>query len=612
MGWGKQLFQSERIWSPLTAGVLWSALAFGSVYLRDQGQTVLLIWLPSAVATASLYATPVRRWHLMLGTLAAFQFVTMKLMGISGTGAAGLTLASAVEALICAGVGIRVLGGRRRSPQTFVHVVGLFVAAVLGCAASALIALPFRPEPTLGEFAWWFLATVLGVLTATPLLLHVRQWLGFGDQTIRILQPPGGMRGLVPAVASMFALATVLFAGPTAALLPLLFVAIVFAVIRYGQLAAAYGVIAYAAAATIDSVGGHSPTAFLAQEPFVAGLMLQALMLLMVATALPIAAMLMTRDRLEAQLREQNAEMQDNLTILRLSESLAGIGRWRYDLRSGAQHWSPLMLQLHGLSTDLAPDPGNVRNLLPDGGEQLFGELAAHRRDREPYSFEYRINPMGGGERILQMSVTNEFDDAGERVAFFGVAIDVTDRIRREQALEQARQRAIGLAAEAQKLAMTDALTGLANRRATLDWLNQLVPASDEVEDPLAVLMFDIDHFKSINDTYGHQTGDEVLKQVATIARAQFRTEDLVGRIGGEEFVCLVSGLDAGEARRLAQRLCTAVAEKSGGDGLPGANISVGLAQFRDGDTSEHLLARADVALYEAKDAGRNQVRRAA
>ena len=132
--------------------------------------------------------------------------------------------------------------------------------------------------------------------------------------------------------------------------------------------------------------------------------------------------------------------------------------------------------------------------------------------------------------------------------------------------------------------------------------------SSLEIDEPLAVLMFDIDHFKLINDTYGHQTGDEVLCKIAEIARGQLRAEDLVGRVGGEEFVCILSGVGG----RLAERLCRAIAQGTERASCPRATISVGLALLRAGDTVETLMRRADAALYEAKENGRNQVRRAA
>ena len=84
------------------------------------------------------------------------------------------------------------------------------------------------------------------------------------------------------------------------------------------------------------------------------------------------------------------------------------------------------------------------------------------------------------------------------------------------------------------------------------------------------MLIFDIDHFKRINDTYGHQVGDQVIRKVSTTARVQIRAEDLVGRIGGEEFVCILSGVEGGEARVLAERLCSSIAEATARDG-PGS-----------------------------------------
>ena len=170
-----QLVRLDQLRGPLVAGLLWSAFALGSAYLRDAGGAVLLIWLPSAVAVASLYATPPRRWPVLLGTLFAFQLLTFAWLGIAPLTSLGFAFAGQVEALVSAGIGLHVLGGRGKGPQTFTHVAGLFVAAIVGCLAGALLALPFRAEPGMAEFAWWFLASVLGVLTATPVLLYQRQ-----------------------------------------------------------------------------------------------------------------------------------------------------------------------------------------------------------------------------------------------------------------------------------------------------------------------------------------------------------------------------------------------------------------------------------------------------
>jgi diguanylate cyclase (GGDEF)-like protein len=596
---------------PLFAGLLWGALALGTMAVRDQGGAVVLIWLPSAVAVASLYATPVRRWPVMLAVLLAAQVATSWVRGGPLGSALAFALANQVEAVICAGVGIRVLGGRGRTPQTFAHVAGLFAAALLGCLVGALLSVPFRAAPSLDQPLRWFLASVLGVLTATPVLLYLRQRLGFGDQSVRFWRSERG-RGFLLAVTAMVALGALVLLCPVRGLTPVLFVGIVFAVFRYGQLAAACGVLAYAAVGMFASLGGQSPAPYLDTDPAMATLILQGQMLLMLATALPLAAMLLTRDRLEQGLRVSNDDLRAHLTILNLTKTLAGIGRWQYNLETGEQNWSEKMLELNGLPPDLAPDPGDIRDLLPDRGEALFARLAEHRETRIPYSFEYSVRHRDGSDHILKMNVFNEFDADGVRVALFAVAMDVTEQVRREEALREARERAIEQAAEAQRLAKTDPLTGLSNRRATFAWLQSMMISSIELEEPLAVLMFDIDHFKRINDTFGHGVGDEVLCKVSEIARREIKAEDLVGRIGGEEFVCILSGMSGNEARALAERLCSAIAAGTESALCPAVTISVGLAVLRADDSLETLMCRADAALYEAKENGRNQVRRAA
>nr|WP_237392465.1 GGDEF domain-containing protein [Aurantiacibacter rhizosphaerae] len=168
------------------------------------------------------------------------------------------------------------------------------------------------------------------------------------------------------------------------------------------------------------------------------------------------------------------------------------------------------------------------------------------------------------------------------------------------------------LASEAQKLANTDPLTQLPNRRCTFDRLESMIVMAEDGGTPLSVILFDVDHFKAVNDGYGHQVGDAVLQEMADLARKQVRQGDIVGRIGGEEFVWLVPGAQSKVARQLAERLRECVEEGTSASSLPKVTISVGLAHFRSGDTGQSLMARADAALYAAKDNGRNQVKRAA
>ena len=598
--------QHFRSWQfPIVAAALWGVAAWFSLALRDGSQGVLLLWLPSAVAVAALASSPRKGWPPILLALVFANFAVSLLRGIPLGNSFGFGMAQVVEASLCVAIGRRVLGSHA-TPQTFRHLAGLFGAALAGSAAGTLVAIPFRIDTGILQYCWWFLATTLGILVGTPMLVYLRQSAGFGGRRSDLRQ--GARPALIGSIlGGFFALSFLVLRSDQPLLVPLIFCALIFAVLRAGQMGAAAGVFAFAVAATIEGRMGLAPV----QDVFAASLVLQGLMLLMLAMSLPLAAALLARTQLEDGLRTRNAQLKDSLTILNLAKTLAGIGRWQLDLKTGKQDWSEQMLEMNGLPPELAPDPGDVRDLLPDGGEELFGKLAEYRDARIPYSFEYHVRPPGQEERILRLNAINEFEN-GRRVAIFAVAMDVTEQIRREEALRAARKEAVERAAEAQKLANTDSLTGLANRRATLDWLERLLEGSLEAEEPISILMFDIDHFKRINDTLGHQAGDEVLRRVAEIARAQLRAEDLVGRIGGEEFVCILPGLSGSAAAALAGRLCRSVADKSASAGLPRTTISVGMALGRPGDTSESLIARADEALYAAKNAGRNQVREAA
>jgi diguanylate cyclase (GGDEF)-like protein len=124
--------------------------------------------------------------------------------------------------------------------------------------------------------------------------------------------------------------------------------------------------------------------------------------------------------------------------------------------------------------------------------------------------------------------------------------------------------------------------------------------------------MMDIDHFKKVNDTWGHSVGDEVIRQVAAVARDTLRAADLVARIGGEEFAVLLPQTSMNAAQSLAERLRETVAGRAvsiGGGQIVSVSISVGVATMRqEGDDLAHLLSRADAALYEAKQLGRNRV----
>jgi two-component system cell cycle response regulator len=176
--------------------------------------------------------------------------------------------------------------------------------------------------------------------------------------------------------------------------------------------------------------------------------------------------------------------------------------------------------------------------------------------------------------------------------------------------------RLVLLVEESQRLATTDGLTGLANRRAFVQQLKREIERAMRMGTATAVLLLDLDHFKAINDTHGHGTGDAVLVAVAKTLCEQSRGYDLVGRWGGEEFVVALPATDETSAFVVAERMRAAIAKihlKTGNGAPLSLSASIGVAQLELGlETIEQLVDRADRAMYSAKVGGRNRVCKAA
>ena len=158
----------------------------------------------------------------------------------------------------------------------------------------------------------------------------------------------------------------------------------------------------------------------------------------------------------------------------------------------------------------------------------------------------------------------------------------------------------------AQKFALTDSLTRLVNRRMGLVTLDQELARCARSEQSMTVLMCDLDHFKQLNDSHGHLQGDLALRATAEVLRQTLRRSDTICRYGGEEFLVVLPDTTADEATVLATRLFTAVQTRGEELGLP-VTISIGLTNYRTGDSVESILQRADHALYASKDYGRNR-----
>ncbi|MBZ2167209.1 GGDEF domain-containing protein [Marinobacter sp. F4216] len=179
-----------------------------------------------------------------------------------------------------------------------------------------------------------------------------------------------------------------------------------------------------------------------------------------------------------------------------------------------------------------------------------------------------------------------------------------------DQSRRRARQELISLASKFEYAAKHDTLTGLANRREAVAQLEQEFARYRRNARTFAILLMDIDLFKSVNDTHGHHIGDQVIVLVAQTLRDQCRKIDTIARWGGEEYLVVLPETETGEALQMAERIRKQIATSSiDVDGKPvAATISVGVASIHPSESIDSLLQRADEALYKAKSLGRNRV----
>jgi diguanylate cyclase (GGDEF)-like protein/PAS domain S-box-containing protein len=272
---------------------------------------------------------------------------------------------------------------------------------------------------------------------------------------------------------------------------------------------------------------------------------------------------------------------------------------------------------------DLTPDAlatGSYlqrRYIHPDLTPFAFEDFPSARAIKEQRSVEdVEIGVLKEDGELIWINVSAAPLLTSERQAVV-VTSDRTSRKRAEAELLQAhaeiaavnRQLEASLRRE-QELARTDSLTGIANRRHFFDLASHAVAVAQRYEQPLSLIMFDLDHFKRVNDTWGHQCGDEVLRQVAQIAQQCLRDTDLYARYGGEEFMVLLPQSDETEALAAAEHIRQAIAAQTivTPPGKITVTVSLGIARLASQeDTLESLIRRADQAMYRAKSGGRNR-----
>ena len=276
------------------------------------------------------------------------------------------------------------------------------------------------------------------------------------------------------------------------------------------------------------------------------------------------------------------------------------------------RHW----YDMTGTAVEGSLGSGWMEAVHPDDRNACHEKWKESLRTGEPFELEYRLHDARKGFRWYLDRAVPLRDTSGKIIKWFGTCTDIDDQMHTQQLLEEQIKEHVAALFEAnqrlQEESIHDPLTGLYNRRYLEDSLQRETRLAARVQQGLGIIMFDLDHFKRFNDTYGHDAGDAVLRETAALLLKNVRAEDIVCRYGGEEFVIILPMAGFQIAFDRAERICQKVHELDllyRGESVGKITISAGVAGFPEhGLVPAHLLRAADDALYRAKHEGRDRV----
>ena len=585
-----------RFFAPISVALCHFIIAYGSLALVRWSNGLAAIWLPNAVLLAYLLLTPRTTWPLATLCVIISGIIANTIGGAPLPLGIAFGLSNGLEPLAIAfmlGSGRRLLDLERvEDLQRF--VAGLFFAVAGSASFAAAVSATFYGAD-LGE-VWisWFASSFLGLAILTPLLLiGAKQWHA-PRLTGRDWWAAGALLALVAATGAMA------FFQSRWPLYFLVLPTVLIATFRLRAIGAAASVLLLAAMGTAAVVMGVGP-AVAGDSSFGERLiLLQLFLAVAILGSLPVAALLSQRDRFAASLAAQERQLASIVdavsdVIFRTNRD----GCWTYL----NQAWE----QMTGHPVEEAIGQPVLEHVFDEDRDELRERIRSFDSGLfDTLRHQFRFRHQSGDHRWAEVQARRLLDDQGQMIGAAGIIVDISDRLAVAALAEDARKHAEKEAAAALLLAATDELTGLASRRAFLTVLDQHLA----VGEPLAIAMFDIDHFKQVNDRHGHPVGDEVLRRIAAIAESCIRDRDLVGRLGGEEFAVLMPGASLDQAVAVGERLRRACEDAEHPHGIR-VTVSLGVADSHGKDASS-LLREADAALYRAKFEGRNCLRLAA
>jgi diguanylate cyclase (GGDEF)-like protein/PAS domain S-box-containing protein len=296
-------------------------------------------------------------------------------------------------------------------------------------------------------------------------------------------------------------------------------------------------------------------------------------------------------------MRQAEAALRASEASLRQAQRIAHLGDWDWNIVANELRWSDEIYCIFGLAPRqfAATYEAFLERVHPLDRQRVIEAVNKALNERAPYSIDHRIVRPDGTERIVHEEAEVSFDQDGRPVRMIGTVQDITEH---RQAMDRLHY-----------LANYDTLTGLPNRVLLQDRLNQAMLEADRRDRLVAVMFLDLDRFKLINDTLGHETGDALLKQVAERLRTCVRTSDTISRLGGDEFTIVLANVaHVNDVAHVAQKIidCFAVPfHLQGRELFISPSIGITLYPFDDNDL-DSLLRNADAAMYHAKELGRN------
>jgi diguanylate cyclase (GGDEF)-like protein/PAS domain S-box-containing protein len=271
--------------------------------------------------------------------------------------------------------------------------------------------------------------------------------------------------------------------------------------------------------------------------------------------------------------------------------------------------------EIYGLRPeDVKDDMAPLHNLAhPDDRPRIEAAIAESVRTMALFRVEFRVCRPGQPERWIDCRSVPDREADGA-ILWYGLMLDITERNVLDMQLAERKRVEVELRtlqAQLREQATRDPLTGLYNRRYLDETLRRELDRAGREGNPLSILMVDVDHFKRLNDTYGHPAGDEVLRTLGRLLQHHARSSDIPCRYGGEEFVVVLPDMPLEAARKRAELVRQDFADVRiafGGAELV-ATLSIGVSGYPGhGNTADELIRAADLALYEAKQSGRNRV----